>query len=180
MTEKELCSVFLHSTAVSDLDIFFYRKASISISVLSLGLFGDIREHWSQPRVACTPGCVTRGGKMCSRYSSVFILVLASLWDCRIFFMSAWQFFSFKSKILACTFNLCGWLIMINQFAVVVPRKSSANLVLFLISLSLICLSVLNRSYLPMQQFLLSQGLAPALESAKGPGTRVPCFWSEA
>lgn len=56
MTEKELCSVLLRSTSVPQLDIVFYRKASsISISVFSLGLLGDARKHWSQPRVACAP-----------------------------------------------------------------------------------------------------------------------------
>lgn len=56
MAEKELCSVLLCSTSMSDLDIVFYRKASsISISVFSLGLFGNVREHWSRLRVACAP-----------------------------------------------------------------------------------------------------------------------------
>lgn len=91
MTEKELCSVLLCSTSMSDLDIKFYRKAfSIRISVFSLGLFGDVREHWSQPRVE---GCITRGGKMCSRYSCMFPMVLASLWDCRSFFLGTCQSF---------------------------------------------------------------------------------------
>lgn len=91
-------------------------------------------------------GCATRGGNVCSKCSSVFPLVLAPLWDCRIF-MGVWLVFSFESKILTFTFNLCRWLITINQFSVLVLRKSPAQvspLVSFLISLSPVYLSVLN------------------------------------
>lgn len=61
MTEKELCSVLLCSISMPDLDINFYRKTSISISVFNLGLFGDVREHWSQPGLPCVPWLCNMG-----------------------------------------------------------------------------------------------------------------------
>lgn len=105
---------------------------------------------------------------------------------CRSFFMGAWQlcFFKFKNKILACTFNVCRWLIMINKFSVVAPCKSPAFTVSLLvlfpdILVSSLSLCSLIRTYLPMQQFLLLQGLAPAPESAKSTGKGAALFPGE-
>lgn len=128
MTEKELSSFLLCSTSMSDFDIHFYRKASsISISVFSLGLFGDVREQWSQPRVACAPWLCYMGREDVQLYfpsgpcSTVGLQKL--LRGCLAGF-----FFPLKNKVLTCKFNLCRWLITINQFPVVALCKSPANL----------------------------------------------------
>lgn len=94
MAEKELCSVLLCSISMSDSDIIFYRKSSISISVFNLGLFGDVREHWSQPRLACVPWLCNMGREDVQQVQSHV--------PCGTAEASSWvlgRFFSFKNKI---------------------------------------------------------------------------------
>lgn len=132
MTEKELCSVLLCSISMSELDKNFYRKASsISISVFSLGLFGDVREHQSQPRLACAPWFCNTGREDVQQeqlYVPSCSTVGLQNFLHRYLAGTSQVLFSFKNKVLACTFNLCWWLIMISQFSVVVPCKSPAHL----------------------------------------------------
>lgn len=71
-----------------ELDIVFYRKASsISISVFSLGLFGDVRKHWSQPRVLCTLVVQHEEG-ICA--ASTVVCSLWSLLHCGTAEVSSW------------------------------------------------------------------------------------------
>lgn len=169
MLENELCSQLPCITSISDLN--YYRKASsISISVSSLGLFGG----WQGALVTasggvCTPGCVTRGEKVCCEYGCTSPLVLDRSGTAAAASWMLGRAFLIKNKFLTCTFNLCRCLILINRFSVVVLCKTPALFPLpppessFLTCLSpTISLSLMCRSP-PCSHFL-----SPAFVSSRG------------